>query len=138
GTFRTADVVGLDTLAHVMKTLQDNLDEKSDPFYPHFGTPPMLAKLIELGHLGQKSKAGFYKKVGRDILRFDLDQGDYVPAGAKADEVYGRMLKRPAAERLRLLRDSEGPEGQFLWAILRDSFHYAAVHLATIADSARD
>jgi len=138
GTFRTADVVGLDTMAHVVKTLQDNLDEQSDPFYPNFATPPVLARLIEMGHLGQKAKAGFFKKAGRDILRFDLDKGEYVPAGAKADEVYGRMLKRPAAERLKLLRESEGAQGRFLWAILRDSFHYAAVHLGDIAESARD
>ncbi len=138
GTFRTADVVGLDTLAHVIKTLQDNLNEQSDPFYGSFGTPPVLAKLIEMGNLGQKAKAGFFKKEGRDILRFDLASGEYVAAGEKADEVYGRMLKRPAAERLKLLRDSEGPQGQFLWAILRNGFHYAAVHLASIADTARD
>jgi 3-hydroxyacyl-CoA dehydrogenase len=138
GTFRTADVVGLDTMAHVIKTLQDNLSEQTDPFYGSFGTPPVLAKLIELGNLGQKAKAGFFKKVGRDILRFDLDSEDYVPAGEKADEVYGRMLKRPAAERLKLLRNSEGPQGQFLWAILRNGFHYAAVHLASIAETARD
>ena len=138
GTFRTADVVGLDTMAHVVKTLQDNLNEQTDPFYGSFGTPPVLAKLIELGNLGQKAKAGFFKKVGRDILRFDLDSEDYVPAGEKADEVYGRMLKRPAAERLKLLRNSEGPQGQFLWAILRNGFHYAAVHLASIAETARD
>ena len=145
GTFRTADVVGLDTLAHVVKTLQDNLSAdpaagatKYDPFYGSYGTPAVLAKLLEMKNLGQKTQAGFYKKVGRDILRFDLAEGDYVPGGAKADEVYGRMLKKPAAERLRLLRDSEGPQGKFLWAILRDGFHYAAVHLATIAESARD
>ncbi|MDO9112974.1 MAG: 3-hydroxyacyl-CoA dehydrogenase/enoyl-CoA hydratase family protein [Polaromonas sp.] len=138
GTFRTADVVGLDTMAHVIKTLQDNLDEKSDPFYASFGTPDVLKKLLELGNLGQKSQAGFYKKVGRDILRFELESEEYVPGGQKADEVYTRMLKRPAAERLRLLRNAEGPQGQFLWAILRNSFHYAAVHLATIADNARD
>ncbi|WP_096664200.1 3-hydroxyacyl-CoA dehydrogenase/enoyl-CoA hydratase family protein [Polaromonas sp. AET17H-212] len=138
GTFRTADVVGLDTMAHVIKTLQDNLDEKSDPFYPSFGTPEVLKKLLELGNLGQKSQAGFYKKVGRDVLRFELESEEYVPGGQKADEVYTRMLKRPAAERLRLLRNAEGPQGQFLWAILRNSFHYAAVHLATIADNARD
>ncbi|MGR4872107.1 3-hydroxyacyl-CoA dehydrogenase/enoyl-CoA hydratase family protein [Variovorax sp. LARHSF232] len=138
GTFRTADVVGLDTMAHVVKTLQDNLDEKTDPFYPNFATPPVLAKLIEMGNLGQKTKAGFFKKAGRDILRFDLAKGEYVPSGAKADEVYGRMLKKPAAQRLKLLRESEGPQGQFLWAILRDSFHYAAVHLGEIAESARD
>ena len=138
GTFRTADVVGLDTMAHVIKTLQDNLNEQTDPFYGSFGTPAVLQKLIELGHLGQKTKAGFYKKVGRDILRFELESEEYVPAGAKADEVYGRMLKKPAAERLKLLRNAEGAQGRFLWAILRNSFHYAAVHLATIADTARD
>ncbi|SDM29956.1 3-hydroxyacyl-CoA dehydrogenase [Oryzisolibacter propanilivorax] len=138
GTFRTADVVGLDTMAHVIRTLQDNLSEDTDPFYASYGTPAVLSKLIEAGQLGQKSKAGFFKKVGRDILRFELESGDYVPAGQKADEVYGRMLKRPAAERLKLLRNAEGPQGQFLWAILRNGFHYAAVHLGTIADTARD
>ncbi|MGV3497940.1 MAG: 3-hydroxyacyl-CoA dehydrogenase NAD-binding domain-containing protein [Hydrogenophaga sp.] len=138
GTFRTADVVGLDTMAHVIKTLQDNLNEQTDPFYGSFGTPPVLKALLDKGHLGQKTKAGFYKKVGRDVMRFELESGEYVPAGEKADDVYGRMLKKPAGERLKLLRNSTGPQGQFLWAILRNSFHYAAVHLATIADTARD
>ena len=138
GTFRTADVVGLDTMAHVIKTLQDNLSLETDPFYGSFGTPPVLAKLIELGNLGQKTKAGFFKKQGRDILRFELDSEDYVPAGQKADEVYARMLKKPAAERLKLLRNAEGAPGQFLWAILRNSFHYAAIHLESIAETARD
>jgi 3-hydroxyacyl-CoA dehydrogenase len=48
------------------------------------------------------------------------------------------MLKKPAAERLKLLRESSNPQAQFLWAILRDAFHYAAVHLEAIADNARD
>jgi 3-hydroxyacyl-CoA dehydrogenase len=138
GTFRTADVVGLDTLAHVIKTLQDNLNLETDPFYGSFGTPAVLSKLLQLGHLGQKAKAGFYKKVGRDVLRFDLASEDYAPGGQKGDEVYGRMLRKPAGERLKLLRNSEGPQGQFLWAILRNGFHYAAVHLASIAETARD
>jgi 3-hydroxyacyl-CoA dehydrogenase len=138
GTFRTADVVGLDTLGHVIKTMQDTLDEKTDPFYASFGTPEVLKALLEMGNLGQKTKAGFFKKSGRDITRFDLATKGYVPAGEKADEVYGRMLKKPAAERLKLLRESEGPQGQFVWAVLRNSFHYAALHLATIANTARD
>ena len=136
GTFRTADVVGLDTMAHVIKTLQDNL--KDDPFYPSYATPPVLARLIEQGALGQKTGAGYFKKVGKDILRLDPDKGDYVPAGAKADPIVDRILKKPAAERLKLLRESANPQAQFVWAILRDSFHYVAVHLAEIADSARD
>ncbi len=142
GTFRTADVVGLDTMAHVVKTLQDNLSLETDPFYGNFGTPTVLARLIGMGNLGQKTGAGFYKKVGRDILRFDAaaaqGEGDYVPSGAKANEVVGRMLTKPPGERLRLLRDAEGAEPRFLWAILRDQFHYAAVHLHTVAETARD
>ena len=142
GTFRTADVVGLDTMAHVVKTLQDNLSLETDPFYANFATPAVLSKLMARGNLGQKTGAGFYKKVGRDILRFDPTaangEGDYVPSGAKADEVVGRMLKKPAAERLQLLRNAEGAEPRFLWAILRDQFHYAAVHLHSVAETARD
>jgi 3-hydroxyacyl-CoA dehydrogenase len=138
GTFRTADVVGLDTMAHVIKTLQDTLSIETDPFYESFATPEVLKTLLEMGNLGQKTKAGFFKKVGRDVLRFNLASKEYEPGGQKADEVYARMLKKPAAERLKLLRDSEGAQGQFLWATLRNSFHYAAVHLASIADNARD
>ena len=141
GTFRTADVVGLDTMAHVVKTMQDNLgpDEKTgDPFFALYGTPPVLAKLLEQGALGQKTGAGFYKKVGKDILRLDPAKGDYVPAGGKAEAIVERMLKKPAGERLKLLRESANPQAQFLWSILRDGFHYAAVHLESIAESARD
>ncbi|MHB1200116.1 MAG: 3-hydroxyacyl-CoA dehydrogenase/enoyl-CoA hydratase family protein [Polaromonas sp.] len=140
GTFRTADVVGLDTMAHVIKTLQDNLGagKTPDPFSDTYGTPPVLARLLEAKRLGQKSGAGFYKKVGRDILRLDPESMEYVTGGAKADDVVGRMLKKPAGERLKLLREAEGAEARFLWAILRDQFHYAAVHLETIAETARD
>ncbi len=136
GTFRTADVVGLDTMAHVVKTMQDNL--QADPFYPHFATPKVLAGLIAKGALGQKTGAGFFKKVGKDILRLDPAKGDYVPSGGKAEPIVERMLKKPAAERLKLLRESTNPQAQFVWSILRDGFHYAAVHLESIADTARD
>jgi 3-hydroxyacyl-CoA dehydrogenase len=136
GTFRTADVVGLDTMAHVIKTLQDNL--KDDPFYPAYATPAAVAGLIAKGALGQKTGAGFYKKVGKDILRLDPAKADYVPGGGKAEEIVARMLKKAPADRLKLLRESSNPQAQFLWAILRNGFHYAAVHLAEVADSARE
>ena len=140
GTFRTADVVGLDTMAHVIKTLQDNLGpgQSNDPFYGHYTTPPVLAALIAQGTLGQKTGAGFYKKVGKDILRFDPARGEYVAGGGVADEGVARMLKQPPAERLKMLRESDHPHAQFLWAVLRDSFHYSALHLADVAECARD
>ena len=137
GTFRTADVVGLDTMGHVIKTMQDNL--KDDPFFSSYATPPLLAKLVEQGALGQKSGAGFYKKVGKDILRIDPAKGDYVPGGGKADDIIARILKeKDPVKRMKALHDSTNPQGQFLWAIFRDAFHYIAVHLETVADNARD
>jgi 3-hydroxyacyl-CoA dehydrogenase len=136
GTFRTADVVGLDTMAHVVKTMQDNL--KDDPFYSTYATPKVLAGLIEKGALGQKTGGGFYKKVGKDIMRLDFATGEYVAGGKKADDMVARMLKKAPADRLKLLRESTNPQAQFLWSILRDSFHYCAVHLNTVADTARE
>ena len=137
GTFRTADVVGLDTMGHVIRTMQDNL--KDDPFFPVYETPALLGKLIAAGALGQKTGAGFYKKVGKDIQRIDPASGNYVPGGAKTDELVGRILKeKDPAKRMKALHDSTNPQAQFLWAIFRDAFHYIAVHLESIADNARD
>ena len=137
GTFRTADVVGLDTMGHVIKTMQDYL--KDDPFFAAYATPPLLGKLIGQGALGQKSGAGFYKKVGKDILRIDPAKSDYVPGGAKADDIIDRILKeKDAGKRMKALHDSTNTQAQFLWAIFRDAFHYIAVHLEAIADNARE
>jgi 3-hydroxyacyl-CoA dehydrogenase len=137
GTYRTADVVGLDTLAHVIDTMKNQLPD--DPFRAHFGVPPVLAALIEKGALGQKTKAGFFKKEGKQILRLDPAAGQYVPSGEKADDEVKDILKeRDPAKRLKALHDSTHPQAQFVWAVLRDTFHYSAVHLGDIADSARE
>ncbi len=137
-TYRTADVVGLDTLNHVIKTLQDQLSLETDPFYGNYATPPALAALLEKGLLGAKTGSGFYKKQGKDILNFDPKTGDYVAGGKKADDIVVRMLKKPAAERLQLLREANNPQAQFVWSVIREGLHYAAVHLADIAHTARD
>ncbi|MGB8857301.1 MAG: 3-hydroxyacyl-CoA dehydrogenase family protein, partial [Burkholderiales bacterium] len=65
-TFRTADVVGLDTMAHVIKTMQDTLP--NDPWHKYYAAPPYLTALIAKGALGAKTKAGFFTKKGKDIL----------------------------------------------------------------------
>ena len=135
-TFRTADVVGLDTMAHVIKTLQNGA--KDDPFSGAFANPAALDKLLEKGNFGQKTKAGFFKKEGKAILQFNPETGEYVPAGGKADKDVADILRKPAAERLKALRESSNPQAQFVWAILRNAFHYAAVTLESIAETARD
>ncbi len=137
GTFRTADVVGLDTMGHVICTMTGKLPD--DPFAALYQQPAALQKLIAEGRLGQKSGAGFYKKAGKDILRYDAATDDYVASGAKADELVVRILKeKDPAKRMKALHDSSHPQAQFLWAIFRDTFHYIAVHLDSIADNARE
>ncbi|MGE5088533.1 MAG: 3-hydroxyacyl-CoA dehydrogenase family protein, partial [Candidatus Levyibacteriota bacterium] len=136
-TYRTADVVGLDTMAHVVKTMQDALPD--DPWHALFATPSSLAALVAKGALGQKTKAGYYRKVGRDIEVLDPASGAYVASGAKVAPEVGAILALEGAHgRYARLRESSHPQAQFLWAIHRDLFHYAAHHLAAIADNVRD
>src|SRR5204863_81896 len=59
-TYRTADVVGLDTMAHVIRTMEEALPD--DPWHPYYRQPVWLETLIARGALGQKTQAGFYKK----------------------------------------------------------------------------
>jgi len=136
-TYRTADVVGLDTMTHVIKTMADTLPD--DPWHRYFKTPDWLAALIEKGALGQKTGAGVYRKVGKDILVLDVAQRDYRPSAqdASADVAAILAIKDPA-DKFAKLRASGDPQAQFLWATFRDLFHYTAFHLADIADTARD
>jgi len=136
-TFRTLDVVGLDVFSHVVKTMQDNLAD--DAWHSYFKSPDWMGKLIEQGALGQKAKCGVYKKVGKEIQVLDLGSNAYRASTGKADDEVKDMLReRDWSVKLAKLRDSKNPQAQFVWAILRDAFHYCAVHLASVADNARD
>ncbi|MGH8763203.1 MAG: 3-hydroxyacyl-CoA dehydrogenase/enoyl-CoA hydratase family protein [Nitrosospira sp.] len=136
-TFRTADVVGLDTLAHVIDTLRDMLPD--DPWHSHYTVPDWLQALISDGALGQKTKRGVYRKTGKEIHVLDPASGEYRSSAGTADDDIKELLKRKdPADKFAALRTSQHPQGQFLWAIFRDLFHYCAVHLADIADNARD
>jgi 3-hydroxyacyl-CoA dehydrogenase len=136
-TYRTADVVGLDTMAHVIKTMQDTLPQ--DPWHAHYAAPAWLALLIGKGALGQKTKCGVFRKQGKEIQVLDLAAQDYrASKGEIAAEVDAILKTKNPAEKLAALRASQHPQAQFLWAIFRDVFHYCAYHLAAIADNARD
>ena len=136
-TYRTADVVGLDTLVHVLGTMQATLPD--DPWHAFFKTPAWLKALVDNGALGQKTRGGIYRKQGKQIMVLDLAQQDYRASGAEvAPEVAAILKNRNPAEKFAQLRASEHPQASFLWAIFRDVFHYCAYHLADIADNARD
>ena len=136
-TFRTADIVGLDTLAHVINTMHDGLPD--DPWHRYYAAPDWLQGLIDSGALGQKSKRGVYQKVGKEIHVLDLATKEYRLAAGEVDDDIKELLKRKnPAEKFAALRASQHPHAQFLWAVYRDLFHYCAVHLSAIADNARD
>lgn len=73
-TFRTSDIVGLDTMVHVIKTMENSL--QADPFSALFKTPEVVTQLIAKGALGQKTKAGFYHKDGKNVLVIDTATGE--------------------------------------------------------------
>ncbi|MDY0022265.1 3-hydroxyacyl-CoA dehydrogenase/enoyl-CoA hydratase family protein [Arenimonas caeni] len=136
-TYRTSDVVGLDTMAHVIKTMADTLPD--DPWHKYFKAPEWLQALVAKGALGQKAGAGIFMKKGKDIHVLDLKAQDYRPASGVADpEVVAILKNKNPAEKFAQLRASQHPQAQFLWALFRDLFHYSACHLASIADTARD
>ncbi len=136
-TFRTADVVGLDTLNHTVNTMLNGLP--NDPWNKHYKLPSWLTDLVAAGALGAKTKAGVYKKEGKDIKILDLKKKQYRPQDAQIDEEVLAILKnRNASQRFEQLRACQSPQAKFLWAMYRDLFHYAAFHLEEIADNARE
>src|SRR5438874_8156963 len=136
-TYRTSDVVGLDTMAHVIRTMDETLPD--DPWHKYYQPPSWLKALIDQGALGQKSRAGFFRKVGKDIQVLDPGTQSYRPSAGEIDPGVAAILAlKTPGERFGALRAHSNPQAQFLWSIFRDLFHYCAYHLATIADNARD
>lgn len=135
-TFRTLDVVGLDTLAHVVKTMEKDLT--NDPWIAYFKVPHWISQLADKGAFGQKTKKGVYQKKGTDIFVYDVDTDSYRLAIKKADPQILEVFQKNGAQSFQMLRLNPHPQAQFLWACLRDLWHYCAYHLNSIAESVRD
>ncbi|NOZ74675.1 MAG: 3-hydroxyacyl-CoA dehydrogenase [FCB group bacterium] len=133
-TFRTADVVGLDTLAHVAHTSYER--GENDPDRDMFKSPPILDKLLESGRLGQKTRAGFYKKEGREILSINLETGEYGPQKRVRFDGYRIAKDRSnTADKIAALAYSDDKAGQFFWEILSRTLIYSANRVPEISDT---
>ncbi len=146
GTFRLADMVGLDILGHVVGNMTHNLkDERSDLQLPGF-----FQAMIERKWLGDKTRGGFYKKAkgGKDDERLALDWKtlEYRPrqkAKFPALEMAKQIEDTPQRLRTLLGLDGGGPQkgdraGQFLWSVLSDLWTYSANRIGEICDSLVD
>jgi 3-hydroxyacyl-CoA dehydrogenase len=131
--FGTADVVGLDTFVHVAQNCWDNLghDERHDVF----AIPPFMKKMVENKWLGRKTKAGFFKKVGEEILTLDYKSMEYRPKQKVRTESLGaiRSLGSTAEKMAALLRFDDNAARLF-WKVTAATLVYSAHRLGEIAD----
>lgn len=134
-TYRTADLVGLDTLSQVI--LGTAKDLKHDPWQHCYVVPYWMTKLIERGYFGKKSGIGIYADQGKQVI--DPSEDCYIKSGLKPDQDIQNLLSiSDASIRWAAIYASHAPQAQFLWSVYRDVLHYAAVLLPDIADNARD
>jgi 3-hydroxyacyl-CoA dehydrogenase len=136
-TFRTLDMVGLDTFVHVAANVHKNITDEQEK--SAFVVPDLLHKMVENRWLGDKTGQGFYQKkktpAGREILSLDFQELTYIPM---------KKVKLPAIEqakaaggvkkRLKALVSIPSKEGQFTWNILKKVLLYSAARLPEIAD----
>jgi 3-hydroxyacyl-CoA dehydrogenase len=142
-TFRTADLVGLDVLTHVVKNIYETAPK--DELRERYKVPPLLEEMTKRGWLGDKTGQGFYKKTKegpREILTLDVKIMEYRPKQkAKFASLEAGKGMEDTKERLRflvgpILQGQKGDKAQqFLWQALSETCLYAARRIPEIADN---
>lgn len=135
-SFRTADLVGLDTFVHVAKNCLEALPNDEDRAV--FEVPPFINAMVEKKLLGNKTKGGFYKKNGKDIQTFDPYKLEYrAKAGDDSIKATCKAIAKveEPKERVKKLAADTGKAGTFAWKILSKSLAYSARRIPEIADS---
>jgi len=146
-TYRTADIVGLDVLAHVVRNIYENCPE--DESREIYRVPPLLEEMIKRGWLGEKTGKGFYQRVKQggesDILTLDPAKMEYRPRQkARFASIESVRTIEDTRERLRgllgpVLAGQTGDRAQqFIWRALSEMCAYAARRVPEISDSVAD
>jgi 3-hydroxyacyl-CoA dehydrogenase len=125
-TFRTADITGLDVLLHVSKGLSASTGED-------FSMPEWVERLAASGRLGEKTSAGFYKKVGKDIQTLDWKTLEYGAQQKVEDPALGALMKQPLEQRLKSATELPGKYGDFVRNYLLRMSHYVLKTTPAIA-----
>ncbi|MGH7615776.1 MAG: 3-hydroxyacyl-CoA dehydrogenase/enoyl-CoA hydratase family protein [Gemmatimonadaceae bacterium] len=125
-TYRTADLSGIDVIAHVTKGLSETTGED-------FGLPAWVLALVASNRNGEKSGAGFYKRVQKEIHTLDWKTDAYAPQTKVESADLARLAKLPLAARFAALRDWKGRHGDFVREYLLRFSHYVLSTTPAIA-----
>ena len=136
-TFKLADLVGLDVIAHVSKNLYESLPAGEEREY--FVTSPFIQQMIKNQWLGQKTKQGFYKKVKgegkEETLVLDYEKLDYRPQQKGSfPSIEAAKNIDDVRERIKTLVNSPDRGGQFAWKVLKKMLLYSAGKIPEISD----
>lgn len=137
-TFRTADVVGLDTLVHVANNIYNDCPD--DESREIFVIPDYVNKMVENNWLGDKSKQGFYKKTKdengkRNILELNVDTLEYNPSvKPKFGSVAAAKALDDLKDRLKALHAAKDKAGEFLRQLSFNVFNYSSNRIPEISD----
>ncbi|TXK89992.1 3-hydroxyacyl-CoA dehydrogenase, partial [Parageobacillus sp. SY1] len=131
-TFRTLDVVGLDTFIHVANNVFEKVEGEEKEA---FRVPDFMKAMLEKGWLGSKSGQGFFLKQGKDILELNYETLEYEPR-KKLTTPAVEMSKQAKglANKLKALVYADDRAGTFLWNITAPVLLYSAKLLGEIAD----
>lgn len=131
-TFRTLDVVGLDTFAHVAKNVYDQVDGDEKKV---FEVPAFMQKMLDNGWLGSKSGQGFFLKQGKEILELDPETLEYGPRKKlKTASVEMSKNGKGLRNKIKSLAYAKDKAGSLLWNILSPVLTYSAQLHGEIAD----
>ncbi|WP_409299358.1 3-hydroxyacyl-CoA dehydrogenase/enoyl-CoA hydratase family protein [Peribacillus sp. SCS-26] len=131
-TFRTLDVVGLDTFAHVAKNVYEQVDGEEKEV---FKLPPFVERMLDNGWYGSKSGQGFFLKQGKDILELDYETMEYVPRKKlKTAATEMSRQEKGSTAKLKALVYADDRAGELLWNIISPVLIYSAELAGTIAD----
>ncbi|WP_067931979.1 3-hydroxyacyl-CoA dehydrogenase/enoyl-CoA hydratase family protein [Alicyclobacillus kakegawensis] len=136
-TFRTLDLVGLDTMVHVARNVQQAVTD--DQERKAFAIPPYIEQMVSRGWLGEKTGQGFFRRVetdkGREILALDLQTMEYRPRKKFASaSLTAAKRAQDAPSRLRALVYGEDAASRFAWDVLKSVLLYTARKQGEIAD----
>ncbi|WNS77652.1 3-hydroxyacyl-CoA dehydrogenase NAD-binding domain-containing protein [Bacillus sp. DTU_2020_1000418_1_SI_GHA_SEK_038] len=131
-TFRTLDVVGLDTFVHVANNVYEQVDGKEKEV---FAVPDFMKEMLNKGWLGSKSGQGFFLKQGKEILELDPKTLEYGPRKKlKTAATELSKQEKGIANKMKALIYADDRAGQLLWNILSPALLYSAELLGNIAD----